>query len=800
MSDIETLYSLPGEWIGAEGRSRPRGRVQRILVLKPDHIGDLLIVDKAFALLRHFFPHARIELVCGRWNVQLATKLGRFDVVHGVDLFHEISEQQSKQNIAEMACNVGTKTLCEMRLGYFDLAMDFRYDIDTRPILRNIDAGVYAGLGRAPEFPFLDIVVPRHEGCQTAGPEEELIPGDRFGPRLFGAVDVPADAQGNGDLWNRRSTITLTFDIKGAATPCSCGTSSDDRLLGIGFERIQLTPLTAQGKPLDNPIDARASFGAGWGHPETWGRWSTAGQAQLSIVAPHAPNAHAFRLDLSIRAHVNPQSPRVHCSVQVDGATQAMLVAFEYPMDATSIGQIIPAKLPRRELVSPPFELTPGRYDGTLRILASRPIQGHPHIEYVLRSVAGNVELLRGAAQLKHGSRGVINLPFVATVNVSGSKLFFEIETSDAALLDGVRINQVNFVLRERLKTTTPVAHMSDWASLLVLRAAQVLSDEAPFGKFAPHRHSALAKRPNGVPPPPRLVEFDAMISGWKASGDVVIGVALGCNSDIRRWPLLYFFDLIGRMIAMGKVRIVFIGAPAEQPEAIDACAQLGLDAATHALCGVTSLDWLGVFLSQLDLFVGNNTGTTHFAGKVGVRTIGIYAGTNHPREWGPIGEEASWIFRNEPCAPCHLTVLRDCTKGHRCMVDLLPETVFGLIRPEIEAILSRRERLHANDCDGQHNRLGPVWGSSRGAERSNQYVVADVVGGRTGQVSRNAVKHKVITAAEPDERSAPFGETGVRNGQTAHEMGHEPGDPAAMVNGTATQLTELVSERGMRE
>ena len=96
-------FSLPGEWIDRHGRSVPKLDIRRIVVLKADHIGDLLIAGPAFGLLRRFFPFAQIDLICGPWNVTLARKLGIFDNVYGISLFHEVGGRQSDLEIARGA-------------------------------------------------------------------------------------------------------------------------------------------------------------------------------------------------------------------------------------------------------------------------------------------------------------------------------------------------------------------------------------------------------------------------------------------------------------------------------------------------------------------------------------------------------------------------------------------------------------------------------------------------------------------------------------------------------------------------
>ena len=49
-------------------RCDPPDRLDRLLVLQPDHLGDLLFLTPALRLLRRKLPSARIEIVIGPWN------------------------------------------------------------------------------------------------------------------------------------------------------------------------------------------------------------------------------------------------------------------------------------------------------------------------------------------------------------------------------------------------------------------------------------------------------------------------------------------------------------------------------------------------------------------------------------------------------------------------------------------------------------------------------------------------------------------------------------------------------------
>lgn len=143
---------------------------RRILVLKLDHLGDLIMARTALRRLRGYFADAHIDLVTGSWNVDLARALGVADRVIAFDAF--------PRNSTEVEANV------EATLGLFraavaeryDLAIDLRTDTDTRRLLRHVDAAVLAGIGSKAHYPFLTIALPLdHTRNEAARPRQDRI-------------------------------------------------------------------------------------------------------------------------------------------------------------------------------------------------------------------------------------------------------------------------------------------------------------------------------------------------------------------------------------------------------------------------------------------------------------------------------------------------------------------------------------------------------------------------------------------------------------------------------------------------
>lgn len=105
----------------------------KIIILKLDHVGDFLLGLNALEEIRIQFPSAEITLVCGIWNKQLALKTGLFEKIITFDFFYEKSELG---RVYENPLPEFSAVLSER----YDLAIDLRYDYDTRILLKCIDS------------------------------------------------------------------------------------------------------------------------------------------------------------------------------------------------------------------------------------------------------------------------------------------------------------------------------------------------------------------------------------------------------------------------------------------------------------------------------------------------------------------------------------------------------------------------------------------------------------------------------------------------------------------------------------
>ena len=111
------------------------------------------------AELRRIWPQAAITLVCGPWNVGLATQAKLFDHIVAYALFPDDPSQVWRGH------RYSYESFARLDLGGpFDLALDLRYYQETRPLLAMVDARFRVGYTAAAnmEVP-LDIELPMAE-------------------------------------------------------------------------------------------------------------------------------------------------------------------------------------------------------------------------------------------------------------------------------------------------------------------------------------------------------------------------------------------------------------------------------------------------------------------------------------------------------------------------------------------------------------------------------------------------------------------------------------------------------------
>lgn len=129
------LLTAPGRWAGPPWTAPARGSVKKILLLRVDQIGDVMMTLPAVSVLRENFPAARIDMLVSAEAQPLVAQSGLVDraLIFLHNWFHASSGPARMLREAGVLAKI-------IRANQYDLAIDFRGDV--RNILLLKAAGV----------------------------------------------------------------------------------------------------------------------------------------------------------------------------------------------------------------------------------------------------------------------------------------------------------------------------------------------------------------------------------------------------------------------------------------------------------------------------------------------------------------------------------------------------------------------------------------------------------------------------------------------------------------------------------
>ncbi|MGH9332447.1 MAG: glycosyltransferase family 9 protein, partial [Vicinamibacteria bacterium] len=151
-------------------------------------------------------------------------------------------------------------------------------------------------------------------------------------------------------------------------------------------------------------------------------------------------------------------------------------------------------------------------------------------------------------------------------------------------------------------------------------------------------------------------------------------------NSRAKMWKASRYGEVLGKLASSTSSRVVVLGGPDEAAlvnEIEDA-----LDEPPLMLQGKTSVGELMGVLSELAMFLCNDSGPMHLAASLGIPTLAIFGPTD-PKETGPLGPRARFVREPVECSPC---IYRDCPIDHRCMERLGADRVYEEARGLMES------------------------------------------------------------------------------------------------------------------
>jgi heptosyltransferase-2/heptosyltransferase-3 len=150
-------------WAGKHVVQRPSAAPRHVLVIKPDHLGDVLLSTPALRLLRQQHPHAHITLLAGPWSARIVANNPAIDTLLMLP-FPGFQRGAARRSPLQPYWLLLRFALL-LRAGHFDTALLLRDDHWWGAALALL-AGIPRRVGYAvPECaPFLTDALPWHPG------------------------------------------------------------------------------------------------------------------------------------------------------------------------------------------------------------------------------------------------------------------------------------------------------------------------------------------------------------------------------------------------------------------------------------------------------------------------------------------------------------------------------------------------------------------------------------------------------------------------------------------------------------
>lgn len=154
------------------------------------------------------------------------------------------------------------------------------------------------------------------------------------------------------------------------------------------------------------------------------------------------------------------------------------------------------------------------------------------------------------------------------------------------------------------------------------------------------------------------------------------VAIVLGATWFTKRWPTIFFIDLINRM----NLPVILIGGQTDRKEADEIIA--GINSPVFDAVGNFSLLQSAALMKSCRFVITHDTGFMHIAAALKLKIFSIWGQTVPALGFSPWMADNTIIEnKNLACRPCSKIGFDKCPKGHfRCMMEITPEMVYKII------------------------------------------------------------------------------------------------------------------------
>ena len=204
--------------------------------------------------------------------------------------------------------------------------------------------------------------------------------------------------------------------------------------------------------------------------------------------------------------------------------------------------------------------------------------------------------------------------------------------------------------------------HIIDYQLSQILRLGFKVSGKIP--KLLPNEHDD--KKASDLFAQEKLV-----------NGAFTVAMHIGSGSRKKSWLPGSYAQLSEKLIKDDHAKIIVSVGPADEKMVREYFALIKSDAIIPF--NNISLNELAVVLRKCNLYVGNDSGITHFAAAVGIPVVALFGPTD-PRVWGPRGDKVFTVYKRLECSPCSREKMRRC-EYQKCMEEISVEEIYRRIK-----------------------------------------------------------------------------------------------------------------------
>ena len=158
--------------------------------------------------------------------------------------------------------------------------------------------------------------------------------------------------------------------------------------------------------------------------------------------------------------------------------------------------------------------------------------------------------------------------------------------------------------------------------------------------------------------------------------GRRIVGINPGATyGSAKRWFPDRFAQVADTLSEEWDAAVVLMGSVPEAPLSAEIETAMGRKAVN--LAGRTTVREVMALLASCSFLVTNDSGPMHIGAAFGVPLVAIFGPTDW-RKTSPWTERAKIVRVDVDCSPCHL---RECNRGHECMLGVTAEMVIEAAR-----------------------------------------------------------------------------------------------------------------------